>query len=106
MLEHTGLSWDLFRRLLHNFHRDGGRLTLDRVDRLLDNVVVPADNPVPRKLAGDADGERNVVFMERRRVLEPHLERRARELLAEDVEQVLPGIRPLFFHVLLPLLSR
>jgi hypothetical protein len=44
--------------------------------------------------------------MERCRILEPHLERRARELFTEDVEQVLPGIRPLFFHFLLPLLSR
>jgi len=44
--------------------------------------------------------------MERRHVLEPHLERRARELLAENIEQVLPRIQLLFFHALLPLLSR
>jgi len=40
--------------------------------------------------------------MERRHVLEPHLERRARELLAENIEQVLPRIQLLFFHALAP----
>lgn len=35
VLKHAGFGRDLFRRLLHNFYRDGGRVTLDRVALLV-----------------------------------------------------------------------
>jgi len=51
----TGFRRKLLRLLLHNLDRNSGWLALDGVDRFLDDIVVPADDPVPCKLAGNPD---------------------------------------------------
>ena len=101
-----GLPWlrSRFRRGFENLDGDSGRASFDGVDGLLDDIVVSADDPVAGKIARNTDRQRGVVLLDGGSVLEPHLERWTRELLAENVEKLLPRIRRLFFHVSLPCL--